>query len=325
VLSDPRPATADPDDRAAARTRASGDVDEWTVVVPTRGDVAGAARIEENIVKRLDGVPVMVVRNGGCGERLARRPGVEILDVPGGGVARARNAALAAATTRTVVFVDDDVIVSGAALRTLVARQREAGAAIATARVRPADAAHHGLFDDALGFDRGSTSRAWRLGTEADEPMSPLNAWKFGVGATVAVDRALLGDAVRFDERLSNGRFCGGSEDVDFIYAAYLACHTVCYVADAVVEHLFPLPAPAVSAKCRQYALSDGAFYAKWARRVSASDLRGEVTGWWDRIAKWRADRAAGRPAIPLPDLLAEPLYKLVGGVTWALVLRRSS
>src|SRR5439155_9898563 len=161
------------DDRAAARTRASGDVDEWTVVVPTRGDVAGAARIEENIVKRLDGVPVMVVRNGGCGERLARRPGVEILDVPGGGVARARNAALAAATTRTVVFVDDDVIVSGAALRTLVARQREAGAAIATARVRPADAAHHGLFDDALGFDRGSTSLAWRLCTESDEPTPP--------------------------------------------------------------------------------------------------------------------------------------------------------
>jgi GT2 family glycosyltransferase len=329
VLSDPRPAGADPDDQAPVRARADGDVDDWTVVVPTRGDAAAAARIEDNIVNRLDGVPVMVVRNGGGrGEGMARRPDVEVVDVPGGGVSRARNAALAAATTRTVVFVDDDVVVSGAALRTLVSRQREAGATIACARILPADAAHHGLFDEDLGFDRGPVSRAWRLGADAAEPLSPFNVWQFGVGATFAVDRALLGAggaAVCFDERLSNGRFCGGSEDVDFFYAAYVAGRTVCYVADAVVEHLFPPTAAAVSAKCRQYALTDGAFYAKWARRVSASDLRGEVTGWWGRIAKRRADRAAGRLAVPLSDLLAEPVYKLVGGVTWALVLRRSS
>lgn len=324
MLSGPRSATAAPEARSATQTRA-GDGNDWTVVVPTRGDAAGAARIAENIVDRLDGVPVMVVRNGGTGERPPRRPGVQILDVPGGGVARARNAALAAATTRSVVFVDDDVIVSGAALRTLVARQREAGASIATARVRPADAPHHGLFDDSLAFDRGCVSRTWRLGPEGERPMPPLDVWDFGVGATFAVDRALLGDAVRFDERVSNGRFCGGSEDVDFFYAAYLAGHTVSYVADAVVEHLFPLAASAVVAKCRQYALSDGAFYAKWARHLSASDLRREAAGWWERIGKRRDDRAAGRPAVPLPDLLAEPVYKLVGGVTWALILRRSS
>jgi hypothetical protein len=322
VLSDSSPAA---DVRAAGRTWAGDDVDDWTVVVPTRGDVASAARIEENIVDQLDGVPVMVVRNDGPAPHSAPRPGVEVLDVPGGGVARARNAALDAAKTRTVVFVDDDVVVSGAALRTLVSHQREAGAAIATARVRPAAATHHPLFDDDLAFDRGSTSRAWRLEQTADGPMPPLNVWEFGVGATFAVDRELLGDTVRFDERLSNGRFCGGSEDVDFFYVAYLDGHTVCYVADAVVEHLFPLPTAAVSAKCRQYALSDGAFYAKWARHLSARGLRGEVTGWWERIGKRRVDRAAGRPVMPLSDLLAEPFYKLVGGATWALFLRRSS
>ena len=320
MLSDPRPAAADQDDQDD-----QAPVDDWTVVVATRGDAAAVARIEDNIVDRLDGVPVLVVRNGGgAAVSMAGRPGVEVVDAPGGGVSRARNAALTAATTRTVVFVDDDVIVSSAELRTLVSRQREAGAAIACARIRPADAAHHGLFDDDLGFDRGPVSRAWSLAADGAVPVSPFNVWQFGVGATFAVDRELLG-AVRFDERLSNGRFCGGTEDVDFFYAAYVAGRTISYVADAVLEHLFPLTAAAASAKCRQYALTDGAFYAKWARRVSRHDLHGEITGWWGRITKRRADRTAGRPSVPLPDLLAEPVYKLVGGVTWALVLRRLS
>jgi hypothetical protein len=148
------------------------------------------------------------------------------------------------------------------------------------------------------------------------------------VGATFAVDLPLLDarpETVRFDERLSNGRFCGGSEDVDFFYAAYHLGHVVTYVAEAVVEHVFPTSPAAVSAKCRQYALSDGAFYAKWARHLSPADLHGEVTGWLGRIAKGATDRACGRPAVPVTDLLAEPLYKLVGGLTWALVLRQSS
>jgi hypothetical protein len=319
VLSDP------PTDRR-------DDLDDWTVVVPTRGNATSAVRIGENVAGRLDGVPVVVVRNGAVsGEAewasLARLPHVELVDRPGGGVARARNAALTTATARTVIFVDDDVVVSGSALRTLVARQRAEEATIATARVVPADAPHHRLFDADLGFDRGRSSGVWRAGTGQGAPLSPLNAWQFGVGATFAVDLHLLrarGDAVRFDERLSNGQFCGGSEDVDFFYAAYLLGHTVSYVAEAVVEHLFPMSAAAVSAKCRQYALTDGAFYAKWARRFSAADLGREFSGWADRMVKHAADRAHGRPAVPLADLLAEPLYKLVGGVSWALILRRS-
>lgn len=317
MLSDPR--------------HARDDVDDWTVVVPTRGDAASAVRTGENIVGRLDGIPVVVVRNGAVsGEAhwasLGQRPHVEVLDRFGGGVARARNAVLAIATTRTVVFVDDDTVVSESALRTLVAGQRASGAAVANARVVPADTAHHRLFDADLGFDRGNRSSIWRTSPKEGAPLSPLKVWQFGVGATFAVDLPLLArrDAVRFDERLSNGRFCGGSEDVDFFYAVYLSGHTVCYVAEAVVEHLFPLSARAVSAKCRQYALSDGAFYAKWAGYISATDLRRELSGWWGRIRKHSADRAHGRPAVPQVDLLTEPLYKLVGGVAWALILRRS-
>ena len=307
------------------------DPGDWAVVVPTRGSGASAVRIGANIVDQLDGVPVVVVRNGAAtGEEawagLMLRPHVEVVDRVGGGVSRARNSALASTFTRTVVFVDDDVLVSDAALRRLVARQRDEGATVTTARVVPGSAPHHRLFDTDLGFDRGRGSRVWQRAAQPGPPLSPLNVWQFGVGATFAVDLALLGTtggAVRFDERLSNGRFCGGSEDVDFFYAAYLTGHTVSYVAEAVVEHLFPLSVGAVSAKCRQYALSDGAFYAKWARFVTTTDLRRELAGWIGRLRKRNTDRARGLPAVALVDLLAEPLYKLLGGATWALLIRR--
>lgn len=310
-------------------TPADDDVDDWMVVVPTRGDPAAIARIAHNIVDRLDpSVQVMAIRNAADKvEGPAPCTVVRILDVPGGGVSRARNAALVAATCRTVVFVDDDVVVSDGALRNLVTRQRETNAVIACARVVPGDAPHHVLFDADLGFDRGTFSHTWQRGSDDAELISPFNVWKFGVGATFAVDLSILkadGGDLWFDERLSNGRFCGGSEDVDFFYTAYVAGYRVCYVADAVVEHLFPVTAMSVSAKCRQYALADGAFYAKWALRVSANDVRGELTGWWARIARRRADRAAGRLSVPLLDLLTEPVYKCVGGLAWALVLRRS-
>lgn len=326
MLSDAQTTDGHPEDLRGTLPSADA-VDDWTVVVATRGDAKAASRIGKNIVEPLPGVPVLVVRNGRSQRsNLASRGGVEVIDAPGGGVSRARNAAFAAAKTRTLVFVDDDVIVSEAALRTLVTRQRQVGAAIATARVRAADTAHHPLFDDDLGFDRGTVCRTWRLGV--DKPVSPLNVWDFGVGATFAVDKPLLdagGRPVRFDERLSNGRFCGGTEDVDLFYSAYVAGHTVCYVGDAVVGHLFPATETDVHAKCRQYALSDGAFYAKWARRVSVGDLRREAVGWGRRVVKARNDRQSGRAAVPLSVMVGELVYKMVGGATWALALRRSS
>lgn len=298
-----------------------------TLVVATRGDAASAVRISANIVARWGDGPVLIIRNGAAAsgpawDGLAQLPQVSVVDRPGGGVSRARNAALDIATTRVVVFVDDDVIVSEDAVRTIVDRLRSSRSTIATARVVSAAAAHDPLFDTDLGFDRGTTSTTWRTTTGNRPPISPPNAWQFGVGAMFAVDRTLL-DAgetpVRFDERLSNGSFCGGSEDIDFFYSAYLAGHTLSYVADAVVAHLFPDSAAAVSAKCRQYALADGAFYGKWASHVTGADLRGEIAGWRSRLRKRAADRAHGRPAMPLRMLLAEPIHKLIGGVTWAV------
>lgn len=305
---------------------------DWLVAVPTRADDVSAARIEQNIVARLPTVPIVVIRNGRVAtparwNSLIERPHVHVLDWVGGGAARARNVAIASLNTRTIVFVDDDVIVSHSALRTLVERQRADGATVTTARVVPAGTAHHQLFDDSLGFDRGHGSRLWHAALPR-KPLSPMKAWQFGVGAAFAVDLPLLHGSdtpIRFDERLSNGRFCGGSEDVDFFYSLYLAGHRLSYATEAVVEHVFPLSKAAVSAKCRQYALSDGAFYAKWANRISAADMLSEVVGWCRRLGRTTIDIARRRPAVPFLTLLAEPLYKVVGGMTWVLVRRQSS
>lgn len=307
---------------------------DWIVAVPTRGDAESLARIERNIVARLPGVPVTVLRNGAAGEPGDGWPGspsceVRLVEAPGGGVSRARNGALDL-PARTVVFVDDDVVVSAKALELLVRGQRANRAAVSTARVTPAASKHPNavLFHRFLGFDRGATAHTWSLRERSAPRVSPLGVWDFGVGATFAVDLpalAVASPAIRFDERLSNGRLGGGTEDVDFFYQAYLAGLRISYEAAATVEHLFAEDHAAVVGKCRQYALSDGAFYAKWLRRTSPSDWGREITGWAARFAAQAGRMATGHPAVPIHSLAAEPALKLIGGALWFAVLRRSS
>lgn len=309
----------------------SDEPDDWVVVVPTRGDEVSLNRIENNVVARLPGVSVMVLRNGreAVGASvLEAHPQVRLLDIPGGGVSRARNAALTSAPARTLVFLDDDVVAERDALERLVQGQRVGGATVSTARVVAAPSEHPNavLFTSFLGFDRGESARIWSLADA--EPVSPMNVWDFGVGAAFAVDLHRLATAcppALFDERLSNGRPGCGTEDVDFFYQVYLAGLSVSYVADAQLEHVFLTDRAAIVAKCRQYALSDGAFYAKWRRRIPASDLAAEVTGWARRTAAQVARRRTGVPSVPVRSLLAEPLHKLIGGALWFFVLKRSS
>lgn len=298
---------------------------DWSVAVPTRATREALARIGTGIIAKLDGLPATVVLNDSAmpspEPAWSKSAGVHILRAPGGGVARARNAVLDLAPTRFVVFVDDDVIVTRAALELLVATLRRGDAAVATARVLAAAATDGAtrLHGGPLAFDRGTEHRTWRFIEEAPA-VSPFSVWDFGVGAAFAVDLVMLGQArpvPGFDERLSNGRFCGGSEDSDFFFQAYRAGLAISYVADAVVYHEFPEGWAALRRKCRQYALSDGAFYAKWRKASRPSDFIKDGIGWAARMRQQIADRLGGRDAVPFVSLAAEPAYKAIGGAYW--------
>jgi glycosyltransferase involved in cell wall biosynthesis len=295
----------------------------YQVVVPTRGSVDAVTRVHRNIAAQLPDAEVVLVLNGSgeTGRATAEGLGMRVHECAGGGASRARNAGLAVAEGPVLVFLDDDVIVSRDAVAALVAGLHRTGAAVATARVLPADtrAGTFPVYERYLGFDRGATTRFWPPSTDPGRhPVSPFAVWEFGVGAAFAVDVRRLGGR-RFDERLSNGRVCGGTEDVDFFYQAHHCGLAITYEATAVVHHLFPTGGREMKAKVRQYALADGAFYAKWIRFATPADLCRDVVGWLRRLRQQAAHAVRGEPAVPVPTLLAEPVYKLMGGLWWVL------
>jgi len=302
----------------------------WHVLVPTRGTPDAVRRVHRNIASRLPESSVTLILNppetsedAEDGRLIAAELGIAALVCRGGGASRARNAGVESASGPLLVFLDDDVVVTAEAIETLVSTMERTGAAVGTARVIPADmtAPTTALWQRYLGFDRGPTTQVWGGGGAA-KVLSPFGVWAFGVGAAFALNMPLLAGSdggPRFDERLSNGCRCGGTEDVDFFYAVHTRGLGLVYVADAVVQHLFPSDLRELRAKCRQYALADGAFYAKWMRRASAGDLAAELAGWLRRVRlHWRLS-LVGEAAVPLRTLLAEPMYKLLGVVDWNL------
>jgi glycosyltransferase involved in cell wall biosynthesis len=302
------------------------------VVVPTRGTSAAIDRIATNIAGHVGEHDLLVVLNGTDEAELTRSQtqasahGLRTVRCPGGGVARARNHALTGCEADIVIYVDDDVIMTTAAVEHLISVIAGGAADVATARVLPAQLDRedfNAIYDTFLGFDRGTQQRSWRHPNR----LSPFSVWDVGVGALFAINRPSVVDcaSVRFDERLSNGRWCGGTEDVDFFLRAFHAGLGLAYEPEAVAFHLFPDDGTGMRRKCRQYALTDGAFYAKWCRQAAPADLLSEVSGWVRRLGTHTVRAVDGRPGVPLASVAAEPFYKLTGAAAWWLVLAHRS
>jgi cellulose synthase/poly-beta-1,6-N-acetylglucosamine synthase-like glycosyltransferase len=298
------------------------------VVVPTRGTTTAIERICANIAGNVCAYDLLIILNGTDetklkrSEALATEKGLQTVRCPGGGVARARNFALATSDADVLVFVDDDVVVTADAIKRLSDVIASDVVDVATARVLPTELPQqtfNTIYDAYLGFDRGTERRSWQRPGQ----LSPFTVWDIGVGALFAVNRpkVLEHKAVRFDERLSNGRFCGGTEDVDFFMQAFHAGLRLTYEPEAVVHHQFPDDWTGMRRKCRQYALTDGAFYAKWYREADPVDFVNEIRGWARRLAMHGVRAVEDRPRVPLVSVAIEPLYKLFGAAAWAFVL----
>lgn len=298
------------------------------VVVPTRGTVAAIERIETNIAENIGDYEIVVILNGTDtaelkrSEVLAMKQSLRTVRCPGGGVARARNFALTISDAEVLAYVDDDVVVTAEAIERLSDVITHDAVDVATARVLPVKTSHQrfdAIYAAYLGFDRGTQRRSWRNPAR----LTPFTVWNIGVGALFAVNRlkVLQRKTVRFDERLSNGRFCGGTEDVDFFMQAFQAGLTLAYEPEAVTHHQFPNNWIGLRRKCRQYALTDGAFYAKWRREAQPIDLVNEILGWTRRLVTHTLRTVDGRPCVPLASIATEPLYKLAGAAAWSFVL----
>ena len=217
--------------------------DPYTIIIPTRGQADDFTRIKINFSSLPTDLPLIVVANRNfttLTAGLADRPNTRVFFVPGGGVARVRNIGMWVAETDILVFIDDDVSPNMASIDILVNRLTSSTATVATARIRSSTAHDQisELYQWFFNLDRGDTS--YTFDEKFGKNLSPMKAWSLGVGAAFAINRSSfkrIAQLPMFDETLSNGRYCGGAEDVDFFFQCAQAGLVVEYCAEATFLH----------------------------------------------------------------------------------------
>lgn len=129
-----------PDTSFETRSLPRVNTEPYSVVVPTRAESADLQRIERNLVPASSDAELIVVSNRRWPPTDTKPPslaynGLRHLTCCGGGVSRARNIGLAAATHDIIVFLDDDVIATKGQIHRLAGVLADASLGVATARV----------------------------------------------------------------------------------------------------------------------------------------------------------------------------------------------
>lgn len=165
-----------------------------SVIVCTRN---GAGRLRSHLATvaaaaRAEGAELIVVDNGSSDDSAIAAaevaPGVRIVTAQEPGLARARNAGVAAARGRAILFTDDDVDVPVNWVTRMSAPLLDGTADVVAGGIRVADDL------------RAEWMSPWLLGQFADHP-EPSEDDAFVVGASFGATAAVLG-AMPFDEQL---------------------------------------------------------------------------------------------------------------------------
>jgi len=168
------------------------------------------------------------------------------------GLSRARNAGIAKAKGKTIVFTDDDCTLNPDYLVVL----------------------SNYLAHDQMPVIRGGkvmlgdpTDLPFTilLGDEAKRLRDPMYPPGFIIGANMVIPRSIIEQIGLFDERFGAGAIFKAGEESDFIYRAYRAGIPVEYVPDLIVQHFHGRKDKATVAHLSLgYYIGGGAMYAKY-------------------------------------------------------------
>ena len=200
----------------------------------------------------VDNAPV----TGRTREVVAQYPVVRYIKEPRKGLSAARNAALAAARSDVVAFIDDDVVVHPQWLSRMRACFADPQVMLATGMVLPAelDTPAQLLFQEKLGFlHHGYRRRRFDAQYFARMRGPGVPVWAMGAGANMAVRRSVYGKGHRFDARLGPGVFGGCGEDSEFWYGILASGGTCVYDPRACVFHYHRRELSALRRLVREY------------------------------------------------------------------------
>ncbi len=223
--------------------------DDVTVVIPT----LGRSPVLPDLVRSLLTGPtrpaaIVVADNDPAGGLVAPRlerefaaEPVRVVPARRRGAAHARNVGAAAAETRVVAFLDDDVAVDPGWLGGLLRGfGRDDRVQCVTGLIMPVflDFPAQVRLQQFGGFDKGARARLFDLGEHAAaHPLYPYLPGVYGSGANLAIRREALVALGGFDERLGPGTATRGGEDIDLLMRTVLTGHLLAYEPQALVLH----------------------------------------------------------------------------------------
>ncbi|WP_446222397.1 glycosyltransferase [Nocardia sp. IBHARD005] len=180
------------------------------------------------------------------------------------GLAAAHNRGLSAARGEIVAFVDDDVVVDRHWL-TGIAEGFASGPDVAcvTGLILPAQLEtpaqllleQHGGFDK--GFELHVFDTSWN---RPADPLFPFTAGRFGSGANMAFDTAVLRGLGGFDPAIGAGTFARGGDDLAGFFRVVVAGHQLVYQPSAVVWHRHHREMAALRNQAYGYGVGLGAY-----------------------------------------------------------------
>jgi glycosyltransferase involved in cell wall biosynthesis len=164
---------------------------------------------------------------------------VSYLRVSRPGLALAHNEALPAVTGDVMAITDDDVEVDRDWLAALAAAFAEPGTACVTGLILPAELQTRPqlLVEQAGGYSRGFTRRAYSAAMPAPGPLFPFTAGRFGSGANMAFRTEWLMARGGFDPATGAGSPARGGDDLTAFLKVIIDGRTLVYEPAAIVRH----------------------------------------------------------------------------------------
>lgn len=287
-----------------------------SVVICTKDRADWLARLLASLApeQAAHGFEIIVVDNNSDSDAprqvAAAATGVRYVREPLTGLDFARNRALREASGQVIAYLDDDVTLEpgwAAALLDAWAQNPDAGAVTGLVMPMALDTEAQVLFERRGGFRRGF--RPLRHGPTAfRDGLHPSGAGKFGAGANMSFDRALIAGLGAFDEALDTGRPLPGGGDIDMFYRVLRAGRPLVYEPRAAVRHDHRRDMAVLQRQYYTWGLGFAAFLVKSMRsdRAARPALRGMALWWFGYQMRRVVARLRGREATPMAMILAE-------------------
>ena len=291
-----------------------------TVAICTKDRPHWVARLLASLVPLAgESVELLVVDNApsddATAEVVAEAGRVRYVREPLTGLDFARNRAVREAGGEVLAFLDDDVVVDPSWVQRMQrtwADNADAGAVTGLVMPMALDTPAQVLFERRGGFRRGFLPL--RYGPTAfRDPLHPCGAGKFGAGANMSFDLALVRSLGGFDEALDTGRPLPGGGDLDMFYRVLRAGRPLVYEPGAAVFHDHRRDLPTLQRQYRSWGTGFGAFLVKsmQADPTMRPALRGVAAWWFGYQARRVVSRLAGHDPTPMAMIRSE----IVGGI----------